>query len=73
MAKSPKISTYSVACQLQEEISDELRSWPGEVVGSMKFYFDNLAYKLWLQDIMKEFVLTVRPGTNKWYLSYSPL
>lgn len=39
----------------------------------MKFYFDNLAYKLWLQDIMKEFVLTVRPGTNKWYLSYSPL
>ena len=37
----------------------------------MKFYFDNLAYKLWLQDIMKEFVLTVRPGTNKWYLIHS--
>lgn len=36
----------------------------------MKFYFDNLAYRLWLQDIMKQFVLTVRPGTNKWYLSH---
>ena len=41
-----------------------------QVVGPMKFYFDNLAYKLWLQDIMKQFVLTVRPGTNKWYLSH---
>jgi len=42
-------------------------------VGPMKFYFDNLAYKLWLQDIMKQFVLTVRPGTNKWYLSHWPI
>jgi|GEM_PF-6048428 hypothetical protein len=41
--------------------------------GPMKFYFDNLAYKLWLQDIMKQFVLTVRPGTNKWYLSHWPI
>ena len=43
------------------------------MVGPMKFYFDNLAYKLWLQDIMKQFVLTVRPGTNKWYLSHWPV
>lgn len=42
-----------------------------KVVGFMELYFNNLVYRLWLQDIMKEFVLTVRPGTNKWYLIHS--
>jgi hypothetical protein len=36
----------------------------------MKFDFNNTAYRLWLQEIMTQFVLTVRPGTNKWYLSH---
>ena len=40
-------------------------------VGLMKLSFDNAAYKLWLQEIMTQFVLTVRPGTNHWYLSHS--
>ncbi len=39
----------------------------------MELYFNNLSYRLWLQDILEQFVLTVRPGTNKWYLSYTPL
>ena len=39
--------------------------------GLMKLSFDNAAYKLWLQEIMTQFVLTVRPGTNHWYLSHS--
>ena len=59
----------SLATQIGESALIE----QGWVVGPMKFYFDNLAYKLWLQDIMKQFVLTVRPGTNKWYLSHWPV
>jgi hypothetical protein len=39
----------------------------------MKLDFNNAGYKLWLQEIMKQFVLTVRPGTNKWYLSHLPV
>ena len=45
----------------------------GDVKTAMKLDFNNAAYKLWLQEIMKQFVLTVRPGTNKWYLSHLPV
>lgn len=49
----------------------EVSEVKGKRVGLMKLSFDNTAYRLWLQEIMKQFVLTVRPGTNHWYLSHS--
>ena len=52
---------------LKIEVSEgKVRGW-----ALMKLSFDNTAYRLWLQEIMKQFVLTVRPGTNHWYLSHS--
>lgn len=48
-----------------------VRCFQGKRVGPMKLSFDNTAYRLWLQEIMKQFVLTMRPGTNHWYLSHS--
>ncbi len=66
--------TYEMARQLlSSRVSYALKDERVKAVGFMELYFNNLAYRLWLQDIMKEFMLTVRPGTNKWYLMRSPV